>query len=229
MYKKNGEFIIRSRELDYEGKKVFDPNNRVWISGVIEKDVQYSHEIALQKIYKFMVAITRNSGVKDIIPVYISEHLLMTIPKEKMKKGNFIEIGGQYRSYNDLYAESKSHLKIFVFAKHVKIYDEISSLCENYCYLNGFVCKKPNLRETPLGRTVTDIMVAVNCFGKSFYIPCIAWGINARWANDLDVGDRIELYGRIQSREYLKNISENVQETKTAYELSISAVKKVEI
>ena len=94
-------------------------------------------------------------------------------------------------------------------------------------YLDGFVCKKPVYRVTPMGREIADMLLAVNrAYNKSDYIPCICWGRNARFAADFELGDNIKIWGRVQSRVYRKFVDE-VEEERVAYEVSIGRLEKV--
>ena len=137
-----------------------------------------------------------------------------------------MNVKGQFRSYNN-YTESGNKLILTVFARDIEINpEEVNLKNPNYIYLNGFLCKKPVYRTTPFGREITDILIAVNrAYNKSDYIPCIAWGRNARFAGSLEVGENIKIWGRIQSREYQKKISETESITKTAYEISVSKME----
>lgn len=162
----------------------------------------------------------------DYINVTISEKLLKTM---ELVPGDEIEITGQYRSYNN-YTGVGNKLILTLFAQDVKSEEQItSSENPNKIYLNGFICKPPIYRTTPFGREITDIILAVNrAYGKSDYIPCITWGRNAKYASSLNVGDNIEIWGRIQSREYQKKLSEEDVQTKIAYEISVSKLQMVE-
>ena len=151
--------------------------------------------------------------------------------------GKRVEIAGQFRSYNRKDDNSeKKHLDLFVFVTAINIYDKESSVIaeenkmQNIIYLDGYICKKPEYRSTPLGREISDIFIAVNRpFWRSDYIPCIAWGRLARWSAEFEVGDRIQIYGRIQSRKYFKReFGSSVEgEYKEAYEISVKKLKKV--
>ncbi len=201
-------------------------NNEVKVLGTIETSLQFSHEVYGEGFYSFVLNVKRLSGISDYILVTVSERLLNGIP---MKLGDAVEITGQFRSYNN-YNNKERKLVLTVFAKDlIPIAPEEASKNLNYIFLNGFVCKPPAYRTTPFGREITDLLLAVNRqYNKSDYIPCIAWGRNARFAADLQVGSNIKIWGRVQSREYQKKISENELINKTAYEISISKMEEAE-
>lgn len=198
-------------------------NNEVELTGIADSDLVFSHEVYGEGFYSFVVKVMRLSDISDYINVTISERLLQNIT---ISKGDTVSITGQFRSYNN-YTESGNRLILTVFARDItKSPDEAKFKNPNYIYLNGFLCKKPVYRTTPFGREITDLLVAVNrAYNKSDYIPCIAWGRNARFAGGLEVGENIKIWGRIQSREYQKRISEEETVTKTAYEISISKME----
>ncbi len=200
-------------------------NNLAQVCGVVEDELKFNHEIYGEGFYTFTLRIPRLSGASDRIKVMISDRLLADSP---FKSGDFLEITGQFRSYNS-YEETGNKLILTVFAKDVALADP--DLCKNpnSLYLNGYVCKTPVYRTTPFGREITDILLAVNrTYNKSDYIPVIAWGRNARFCKGFKVGDNVKVWGRIQSREYQKKISEDEVVTKTAYEVSISKLELVD-
>ncbi len=193
--------------------------NNVFIMGEICTELTFSHEMYGENFYEFMVSVKRLSGQDDVIPVTASERLL---GKDKLKKGDKVAINGQFRSYNKL-IDNKSKLMLTVFVKDFMPYDE-SFQNPNEAVLTGYVCKPPVYRTTPFNREICDVLLAINrSYKKSDYIPCIAWGRNARFSQDLEVGRRITVSGRIQSREYTKKIGET-SETRVAYELSVSKI-----
>ena len=168
----------------------------------------------------------RLSDICDYINVTVSERLLQNL---EIHEGLEVTVNGQFRSYNN-YSETGNRLILTVFArdiaKRADLSDEEVNSNPNYIFLNGFLCKKPVYRSTPFGREITDLLIAVNrAYNKSDYIPCIAWGRNARYSSSLNVGDNIKIWGRIQSREYQKKISEDESVTKTAYEISVSKME----
>lgn len=203
---------------------IFIENNKASITGIVANEPIFSHEVYDEKFYQFTIEVPRLSEVKDYIQVTISEKLLYSAELEIGKK---IKINGQFRSYNN-YSCIGNKLILTVFVKDIEIIDEENDYEEenpNYIYLKGYICKEPIYRTTPFGREISDILIAVNrSYNKSDYIPCIAWGRNAKYASTLSVGDCITVSGRIQSRDYQKKISEEEFENKTAYEISINKI-----
>ena len=192
-------------------------NNRVFISGEIVSDATFSHEVYGEGFYEMTVAVKRLSGSLDELPVTVSERL---IEENKLKRGATLSAFGQFRSYNKL-VDGKSKLMLTVFIKEIVLEQEVKN--PNSIVLIGHICKRPIYRTTPFNREIADVLIAVNrSYNKSDYIPCIAWGRNARFSKSLSVGDKIAISGRIQSREYQKKISETEVKTLTAYEVSIS-------
>ena len=192
-------------------------NNLVNISGEIASKPQFSHSVFGEGFYESTIAVERLSSEKDYIPITISERLMEEIGFEK---GENVSIEGQFRSYNKM-VDDKSKLMLTVFVRECKWEPELKNV--NSIELTGYICKPPIYRTTPFKREIADILVAVNrAYNKSDYIPCIAWGRNARFAAKLEVGDKISLVGCIQSREYQKVLNENAVETRVAYEISVS-------
>lgn len=194
-------------------------NNQVTLSGCIASGFTFSHEVLGEKFYTAYIAVIRGSGTVDTLPALFSERIIDTT-------GSYIKqpitITGSFRSYNQQ-GDNKTHLLLYVFVTDY----EWSGGTEknNTAVLEGFLCKKPVYRKTPLGREVADILLAVNRpYGKSDYIPCICWGRNARYADSLEIGAHIKASGRIQSREYNKKIGE-IETKKTAYELSVGTLE----
>ncbi len=198
-------------------------NNVVTISGKVVSDVEYSHEVYGEGFYSFYLDVPRLSDSSDKISVTFSERL---IPKSKLQLGVPLEIEGQFRSYNSYKSESNK-LVLTVFAREIIFVDEDKKIKNpNQIFLNGYICKNPIYRMTPFGREITDILVAVNRpYNKSDYIPCIAWGRNARYSQNLTIGDNIKIWGRIQSREYQKKLESGEAISKTAYEVSVSKME----
>ncbi len=198
-------------------------NNVVTISGRVVSEVEYSHEVYGEGFYSFQLDVPRLSESSDKISVTFSERL---VPKEKLVIGSLLEIEGQFRSYNSYKSESNK-LVLTVFAREIVFIEEDKRIKNpNQIYLNGYICKSPIYRMTPFGREITDILVAVNRpYNKSDYIPCIAWGRNARYSQNLAIGDNIKIWGRIQSREYQKKLESGETLTKTAYEVSVSKME----
>lgn len=200
------------------------PNNQAIIIGTIEDEFKLNHEIYAEKFYTFTLKIPRLSGTYDNIRVMISERLIMD---RGYSIGDKVEISGQFRSYNCSEPDG-NRLVLTVFARDIAPLDEGDSKNPNQLFLNGYICKTPVYRTTPFGREITDLLLAVNrSYNKSDYIPIIAWGRNARFAKNLNVGDNVKIWGRIQSRNYQKRISEDETITKTAYEVSINRMELV--
>ena len=201
-------------------------NNQVVIMGEIVSDFTFSHEIYGEGFYMVDVRVERLSDSIDIIPLMVSERLLDI---NGDYKGMYIMVNGQFRSYNR-HEERKNKLVLSVFAREIDFVDEIGENTKsNQIYLDGYICKEPVYRKTPLGREIADLLLAVNRpYGKSDYIPCICWGRNARYASNFEVGARCAVWGRIQSREYMKKISEEELEKRIAYEVSVSKLELME-
>lgn len=197
--------------------------NRIYISGAIDSEFIFSHKVYGEGFYSFFVKVPRLSEAYDRLPVTISERL---IDNEKMKVGEEIWIRGQIRSYNT-YSGSRNHLILSVFAKETGTKDtEEKNENPNNVSLNGFICKKPVYRTTPLGREISDVLLAVNrAYGKSDYIPLIAWGRNALFSKNAEIGDNIKIEGRMQSRTYQKKYDNGEIVEKTAYEVSVSKIE----
>ena len=201
-------------------------NNQVTIMGEVVSDFAFSHEIFGEGFYMVDVEVPRLSESSDIIPVMISERL---IDVNEDYKGRNLCITGQFRSYNR-HEEKKNKLVLSVFAREIEFVDVIEESSKtNQIYLDGYICKEPIYRKTPLGREIADLLLAVNRpYGKSDYIPCICWGRNARFANSFEVGTRCSIWGRIQSREYMKKISDEMVEKRVAYEVSVNKLDLVD-
>ena len=200
-----------------------EKNNKVFISGEIVSDAEFSHEVYGEGFYEMNVLVKRLSGQGDILPMTVSERL---IADKQLKKGVIINALGQFRSYNKL-VDGKSKLMLTVFVR--ELIDGVAVKNPNSIVLSGYICKPPVYRTTPFNREIADILIAVNrSYNKSDYIPCIAWGRNARFAKNLAVGEKIAIAGRIQSREYQKRISDEEIKVMTAYEVSISKLAAYE-
>ena len=191
-------------------------NNQLTLCGVIETAPVLDHEVFGENFYRMDVSVPRLSGAQDILPVTISERLM----NSQVTPGVRVGITGQLRSYNKVMGGS-GRLLLTAFAQHLLAPDETEN--PNIIRLTGAICKPPSFRTTPFGREITDLMLAVNrAFGKSDYIPCIAWGRTARYAAGLNVGDKLEVQGRFQSREYQKQMPDGTVMTRVAYEVSLS-------
>lgn len=201
-------------------------NNQVTIMGEIVSHFSFSHEVFGEGFYMVDISVRRLSNSVDIIPVMISERL---IDVNQDYSGEFLMVSGQFRSYNR-HDEQKNRLVLSVFAREVSfIEEELDGAKTNSILLDGYICKLPIYRKTPLGREIADLLLAVNRpYGKSDYIPCICWGRNARFASSFEVGEHVQILGRIQSREYVKKLSETETEKRVAYEVSVSKLECIE-
>ncbi len=208
--------------------KVFT-NNQVDISGEVVSEFSFSHEVYGEGVYMIELSVPRLSDTYDVIPLLVSERL-MDVTKDY--RGCYLEATGQFRSYNR-HEETRNRLVLSVFVREVHVVEEYLDEADmhkpNQIFLDGYICKPPVYRKTPLGREIADILLAVNRpYGKSDYIPCICWGRNARYAETFDVGGHLQIWGRIQSREYQKKINEEEVEKRIAYEVSVSKLEYVE-
>ena len=201
-------------------------NNQVTISGTIASGFNFSHELYGEKFYIVNLKIQRTSGTDDIVPVTVSDRLV-DVSEDYI--GQFVSVTGQFRSYNKQDGEKK-RLSLSVFSREFEFVEQIAeSAKSNRIILDGYICKEPIYRQTPLGREITDILLAVNRpYGKSDYIPCVCWGRNARFAGNLEVGTRVKVSGRIQSRQYVKTLPDGSTEERTAYEVSVSKIEVVD-
>lgn len=205
--------------------KLFE-NNQVTMIGEIVSEFEFSHEVYGEGFYLVDISVSRLSDSVDYIPLMVSERL---VDVTQSYIGETISVSGQFRSYNR-HEEKKNRLILSVFVRELDFVDEIEDdIKSNQIYLDGYICKEPIYRKTPLGREIADLLVAVNrSYGKSDYIPCICWGRNARYASSFEVGSHVEVYGRIQSREYIKKIGEEQTEKRVAYEVSVNKIEFLE-
>lgn len=211
-----------------------DKNNEAYVSGIISEQFKYSHEICGEKFYTSVVDVKRNSGVIDKVPIMVSERLedvgeLLIGNGYVVDKwiGERVYIFGQFRSFNKHEGE-RNHLILYLFAQRIYLIED-TGFDDNSIALNGFICKEPIYRELESGRKICNAMIAVNRpYRKSDYIPCIFWGRNAVFVDSLDVGTQLEVQGRIQSREYIKKLSDTENETRIAYEVSISRLEVID-
>ncbi|MDI9241512.1 single-stranded DNA-binding protein [Fusibacillus kribbianus] len=201
-------------------------NNKVTVIGEITTGFTFSHEVFGEGFYLTEVSINRLSEQTDVIPLLISERLIDVTGDYT---GMLVEASGQFRSYNR-HEGTKNRLVLSVFVREIAFLEEFGDYTKtNQIFLDGYICKTPIYRKTPLGREIADLLVAVNRpYGKSDYIPCIAWGRNARYASGFEVGSRICVWGRVQSREYVKRLSETESEKRVAYEVSVSKLEWIE-
>ena len=215
--RKKGETTVTDKVIE---------NNQVTVMGEIVSDFIFSHEIFGEGFYMVDVKVQRLSESVDVIPVMTSERL---IDVNADYKGSLISVSGQFRSYNR-HEERRNKLVLSVFAREIEFVDEVEeSAKSNQIFLDGYICKPPIYRKTPLGREIADVLLAVNRpYGKSDYIPCICWGRNARYAGTFQVGDRCMIWGRIQSREYVKKLDEETMEKRVAFEVSVGKLELCE-
>lgn len=207
------------------GDKIFE-NNQVIIAGEIVSGFTFSHEVYGEGFYMVEIAVSRLSNYADYIPVMVSERL---IDVTQNYEGQYICVVGQFRSYNR-HEEKKNRLVLSVFAREIEFTEEPGEdVKSNQIFLDGYICKEPIYRKTPLGREIADLLIAVNrSYGKSDYIPSICWGRNARYASGFEVGSHVQIWGRIQSREYVKKLNELEMEKRIAYEVSVSKIDYIE-
>lgn len=200
-------------------------NNKVSIIGEIVSDFKFSHEVFGEGFYSVDVSVNRLSEMSDVIPLMVSERL---VDVTQNLSGQLVEVIGQFRSYNR-HEGNRNKLILSIFVREWQLVDENPmSGKTNQIFLDGYICKAPVYRKTPLGREISDLLLAVNRpYGKSDYIPCIAWGRNARFASSFEVGGRIQIWGRVQSREYVKKIDEDETEKHIAYEVSVNKLECV--
>ena len=201
-------------------------NNQVSIMGKIISGFTFSHEVFGEGFYMVDISVQRLSESSDVIPVMISERL---IDVTQDYEGEYIQIFGQFRSYNR-HEEKKNRLVLSVFAREVCfVEEECDKVKSNQIFLDGYICKMPVYRRTPLGREIADMLLAVNRpYGKSDYIPCICWGRNARFTSGFEGGGHVQVWGRIQSREYVKKLDDESTEKRVAYEVSVSKLEYLE-
>ena len=210
-------------------------NNYLTLVGKVTGEKKFSHEIYGERFYVFNLEIPRLSGNADIIPITVSERI---VTDEMLMQGKKLLVKGQFRSYNS-YENEKNRLILTVFAKDVLEVEENQEeekneiakkdMVTNEVVLVGYICKRPIYRQTPFGREIADILLAVNrAYNKSDYIPTIAWGRNARFCQNLEVGTKVKLVGRVQSRMYEKKHEDGSVENRVAYEVSIGSLEIVE-
>ena len=210
-------------------------NNYLTLVGKVTGEKKFSHEIYGERFYVFNLEIARLSGNADNIPITVSERL---ITDDMLVQGKTLLVKGQFRSYNS-YDNEKNRLILTVFAKDVVEVEENEQeeeneivkkdMVTNEVVLIGYICKKPIYRPTPFGREIADVLLAVNrAYNKSDYIPTIAWGRNAKFCQNLEVGTKVKLVGRVQSRMYEKKHEDGTIENKVAYEVSIGSLEVVE-
>ncbi len=201
-------------------------NNQVSVMGKIASQFTFSHQVFGEGFYTVDLLVKRLSDSEDLIPLMVSERL---VDVTQDYEGEYIIVQGQFRSYNR-HDEKKNRLVLSVFVRELSfVEEEDDTIKTNQIFLDGYICKPPVYRKTPLGREIADLLIAVNRpYGKSDYIPCICWGRNARYASAFEVGGHVLLWGRIQSREYMKRVNESESEKRIAYEVSVSKLEYVD-
>ncbi len=201
-------------------------NNQAVVAGEIISEFTFSHEIYGEGFYMVDLLVSRLSDATDVIPLMVSDRL---IDMNESHVGERIEAKGQFRSYNK-HEETKNRLILSLFVRELNVLKEDDEMQHpNQIYLDGYICKTPIYRMTPLGREIADVLLAVNrAYGKSDYIPCICWGRNARFAGKLEVGEHVAIWGRIQSREYQKRLENDEVISRVAYEVSVSKMECLE-
>lgn len=204
-------------------------NNKIELCGVIASTPELNHKTYGENFYGFRLSCSRKSTEKDMLPIIVSDRL---VEIKDLQVGKKISVKGQVRTFNKHISDDKRKLLIMVFARDVREVEEESESApefNNNVKLNGYICKPPVYRVTPKGREIADVLIAVNrTYGKSDYIPCITWGRNARYTGNLDVGTRVDVEGRLQSREYTKKLDDGTEEIRTAYEISVSRIEESE-
>ncbi len=198
-------------------------NNTVELTGLVVGEPTFNHEVFGEKFYQIMLEVRRQSDNTDTLPVVVSERL---VDIGSIKVDQYMRVAGQLRTFNKHSEEHhRAKLIISVFAREIEEVEEYSD-DQNSVVLRGFICKEPNFRTTPLGRDICDVLLAINRpYGKSDYIPNIAWGRNARYMGNLSVGTEVTVTGRLQSRTYIKKFEGGAEEERTAYEVSISKME----
>lgn len=204
--------------MDYFAEK----NNRVYVMGEIVSEAKFSHEVYGEGFYEFYVKVMRLSGQADILPVTVSERL---IKSSDLKLGSTISALGQFRSYNKL-ENGKSRLMLTVFVRELVEAGEGNN--PNSIVLSGYICKPPIYRTTPLTAKSRIFFWRSTALTTSPTIFPVSPGAETRFVQNLKVGDRVALSGRIQSREYQKRLSETDVVTMTAYEVSVSKLAAFE-
>ena len=200
-------------------------NNQVMLKGKVVEEPVYSHSLYGEKFYALMLEVPRLSGVADMLPVMVSDRLLNLMD---VSVGDELAVIGQLRSYNRL-VDGRNRLILTVFARHISPPEDVADN-PNQVLLEGYVCRTPVYRTTPFGREITDLLIAVNRpYNKSDYIPVISWGRNARYAETLEVGQKVYIHGRMQSRQYQKKLPDGTAENRTAYEVSVSFIEMPEV
>ena len=193
--------------------------NIAQLCGVIASAPVFSHSVTGESFYTFPLEVARLSGATDKINIIVRDELMESVALNEAEK---LCVKGELRSFNNKSGEG-AKLVITVFAKELYLCDDDDL---NEVHLVGTLCKKPNLRMTPMGRDICDLMLAVNRrYGRSDYLPCITWGLKARETAEWDTGTMVTLDGRIQSRSYVKIVGGDPVE-KTAFEVSVTDISE---
>ena len=199
-------------------------NNKIYLEGTVTSELEFSHEMYGEGFYTFSMEVMRLSDSVDNLNITVSERLIANMD---LAIGKDIIVDGQLRSYNK-FVDGANKLILTVFARNIEPCIERSKN-PNEIFLDGYICKEPVYRTTPFGREIADVLLAVNrAYNKSDYIPTIAWGRNSRFCQNLEVGDNIRVWGRLQSREYQKKVDDTVVIKKIAYEVSVSKMERVQ-
>jgi len=224
IYRTLGERNVKEGEKSMTEKLL--SNNQAVVAGEIVSGFTFSHEVFGEGFYMVDVLVSRLSDAYDTIPLMVSDRI-MDVDEDCI--GRKVEARGQFRSYNK-HEEARNRLILSLFVREIEFIDDDEYISKpNHIYLDGYICKPPVYRMTPLGREIADVLLAVNrAYGKSDYIPCICWGRNARFAGKLSVGEHVAIWGRIQSREYQKKLGNDKVISKTAYEVSVSKMECLE-
>ncbi len=197
-------------------------NNIATITGVVSQEPRYSHQMYGEGFYESVLTVPRLSDQVDYIPFTVSERLMID---GNVGVGNTVSLTGQLRSYNKI-VDGKSKLMLTLFVRDV--YDTDDGRNPNSIDVTGYICKEPVYRMTPFKREICDVLLAVNrAYNKSDYLPCIAWGRNARFVQNISVGTKVRINGRIQSRSYQKQLADGTSETRIAYEVSVNRIELV--
>lgn len=198
-------------------------NNKVVITGFINAGFELNHVVFGKEFYKSHIVSYRESGTEDVIPVILQDRKMEQKPEDYINK--YVRVEGEFRSHN--FRDNQDRKKfLYVFAREIKIIERDYKSDTNEIFLDGYLCKEPVYRKTPFGREIADVIFAVNRFNKKTdYIPCIFWGRNARMISSAKVGTRLEVTGRMQSRNYVKKNPDGTSKNKTAYEVSVSSLE----
>lgn len=179
--------------------------------GEVTQEPTFSHYYNKEAFDTFSIAIKRTSGVLDYIPCIISHDMLPNISER-----DFVHITGSIRSY-----AVNGHCLTYAYVTGIHSSDK--DKYKNEVVIDGFLVKKDEVRQTPLGRQLIDITFATNreYVRRSDYLHCITWGRSANRMENIEIGERIEATGKFQSRFYLKKLENDSTEERIAYEISL--------